>query len=302
MSAAPTPLRATALAGAGLVVIYTALIAGADGITKLIAGGYAAPQMYCLSGLMVMGLSVLADRHPRQRLGLATRCPRAMAMRSGATVVAAVTFFQAFRLLPFADVFLFIALMPILAGLMSGPILGEHVRPAAWGALAAGVAGVMCLFPAGLHSVTVGHLYAFLAAVSGTFSMILARFIGRCEGNALAQVFYPNMAIFVTMGLALPFVWVPMPLADLAWVASYALLLFGARWLLVVALRWLAAYAVTPLMNLQFIWMVMLGALAFGEWPGAGTYLGVAILIASGAYLVWDQVAPQVGRRLRPGV
>lgn len=295
-------MRTAALAGAGLVVIYTALIAGADGITKLIAGGYAAPQMYCLSGLMVMGLSVLADRHPSQRRGLTTGCPRAMALRSGATVVAAVTFFQAFRLLPFADVFLFIGLMPILAGLMSGPILGEHVRPAAWVALAAGAVGVMCLFPAGLHSVTAGHLYALTAAVSGTFSMVMARFIGRFESNALAQVFYPNMAIFAAMAVALPFVWVPMPLADLAWVAGYALLLFGARWVLVVALRWLAAFAVTPLMNLQFIWMVVLGALAFGEWPDAGTYLGVGIVIASGSYLVWDQLAPETGRRVRPGV
>ena len=289
MRAAP----AAALAGAGLVVVYTALIAGADAITKLIAGGYAAPQMFCLSGALVMGLSVLADRHPRQRQGLATRCPRAMALRSGATVIAAVSFFQAFRLLPFADVFLFIALMPILAGLMSGPILREHVRPAAWGALAAGAVGVMCLFPAGMNSASVGHLYALSAAVSGTFSMVMARFIGRYESNALAQVFYPNMAIFVAMGLALPTVWVPMPAADLAWVAGYALLLFGARWLLVVALRLLAAYAVTPLMNLQFVWMVGLGAVGFGEWPGPGTYLGVAIVAGSGLYLVWDQIAPR---------
>ncbi|TDK51980.1 DMT family transporter [Antarcticimicrobium luteum] len=290
------------LAGVALVVVYTALIAGADAITKLVGGGYAAPQMYCLSGLMVMGLSILADRHPRQRRGLATRCPRAMALRAGATVIAAVSFFQAFRLLPFADVFLFIALMPILAGLMSGPILREHARPAAWVALAAGAVGVMCLFPAGLKSVSAGHAYALMASISGTFSMIMARFIGRYESNALAQVFYPNMAVFVVMALALPFVWVPMRGADLGWIAGYALLLFAARWLLVVALRLLAAYAVTPLMNLQFIWMVVLGALGFGEWPGPGTYLGVAILIASGAYLVWDQVVPQGVRWGRSGL
>lgn len=285
--------RRVALAGAALTAVYTGLIAGADAITKLIAGGYAAPQLYALSGLMVIGLSVLADRHPAQRRGLATACPRAMALRSAATVVAALAFFQAFRLLPFADVFLFIALMPILAGLMSGPILGEHVRPAAWGALAAGMVGVLCLFPGGLHGVGVGHLWGILAASSGTFSMVLARFIGRYESNALAQVFYPNLAIFGTMALALPFVWKPMPLTDLGWVCAYAGLLFAARWVSVVALRLLAAYVVTPLMNLQFVWMVALGALAFGEYPAAGTLLGVAIVVASGLYLLWDQVAQQ---------
>ena len=68
--------------GAALVVAYTALISSADAITKLIAGGYAAPQLYALSGLIVVGLSVLADRHPSQRRGLATTRPVAMAIRS----------------------------------------------------------------------------------------------------------------------------------------------------------------------------------------------------------------------------
>ncbi|MEY8830802.1 DMT family transporter [Sedimentitalea sp. XS_ASV28] len=282
--------------GACLVVIYTALISSADAITKLIAGGYAAPQLFCLSGLFVVALSACADRHRSQRRGFRTACPRAMALRSGATVLAAVSFFYAFRYLPFAEVFLFIGLMPILAGLMSGLILDEHVSPAAWAALVAGFVGVMCLFPAGLGAVTLGHGFAMAAALFGTFSMVMARFIGRYETNSLAQVFYPNLAIFAVMGVALPFVWKPMPLSDLGLVAAYAALLFGARWLLVIALRLLAAYAVTPLMNLQFVWMVVLGAVIFDELPAPGTYLGVAIVIGSGLFLVWDQFAPAAPR------
>ena len=288
--------RAASL-GAGLVVIYTALISSADAITKLIAGGYGAPQLFALSGLIVVGLSVLADRHPSQRRGLATKCPRAMAVRSAATVLAAVSFFHAFRYLPFAEVFLFIGLMPILAGLMSAVILREQVRPVVWAALVAGFIGVLCLFPQGVAGVSLGHIWAMSAAVFGTLSMVMARYIGRYESNALAQVFYPNLAIFMVMGAALPFVWQPMPLVDLGWVAGYAALLFAARWLLVVALRLLAAYAVTPLMNLQFVWMVVLGAVFFGEFPAPGTYLGVAIVIGTGLFLVWDQFAPTAIRK-----
>lgn len=288
--------------GAILVVIYTALISSADVITKLIAGGYSAPQLFCLSGLIVVALCAMADRHGSQRRGFRTICPRAMAIRSGATVLAAVSFFYAFRYLPFAEVFLFIGLMPILAGLMSGLILGEHVRPAAWAALVAGFIGVMCLFPTGLGSATIGHGFALAAAVFGTLSMIMARLIGRYETNSLAQVLYPNLAIFGVMLLVLPFVWRPMPLADLGLVVAYAALLFGARWLLVVALRLLAAYAVTPLMNLQFVWMVVLGAVFFGEFPAPGTYLGVAIVIGSGLFLVWDQFTPTGARGALPSL
>ena len=282
-----------ALIGTGLVVVYTGLISGADAITKLIAGGgYAAPQLYAISGFVVALLCVASNKLPSQRRGLGTSQPRAMLARSLSTVLAAICFFYAFRHLPFADVFVFIGLMPLMAGLLSGPILGEHVRPAAWLALTAGFAGILCLFPEGMHAVGVGHLFALGAAFFGTLSMVLARYISQHENNMLAQVLYPNLAIFVTMAVALPFVWVSMPFGDLIWVLGYAVLLFLARWVLVIALRLLPAYTVTPLMNLQFVWMAVLGALAFGEIPAMATILGVAIVISSGLFLVWDQFAP----------
>lgn len=293
--------RNQVLAGALLVVAYTGLIASADGITKLLAGTYAAAQLYALSGAMVAGFCLLADRLPGMRQGFRTSCPRAMALRSLATLLAAVCFFYAFRLLPFAEVFIFIGLMPLLAGAMSGLVLKEPVRPAAWAALGAGFAGVLFLFPGGISEASLGDLVALGAAVSGTFSMTMARFIGRFESNSLAQVFYPNLTLCLAMLLMLPFVWMPMPMADVAWAAAYALLLFGARWLLVVALRLLASYAVTPLMNLQFIWMSLIGAVVFGEFPPATTYIGGGIVIASSLYLVWDQFAPSLPGLRRPG-
>lgn len=281
------------LIGAALVALYTILISSADAITKLIAGGYAAPQLFCLSGLIVVSLALLVDRLPSQRQGLRTRSPWAMAVRSGATVLAGVCFFNAFGALPLADVFLFIGLMPLLSGLMSGLILREQVRPSAWFALGAGFIGVLSLFPGGLSAVSSGHLFGLGAAVFGTLSIVMSRYIGRYESNVLAQVFYPNLALFVAMGAALPFVWVPMPASDLAWVAVYAAVLFSARWVLVLSLRKLAVYVVTPLMNLQFVWMVILGAVFFGEVPTLSTLLGVAIVMASGLYLVWEQFAPK---------
>ena len=283
----------SALVGTGLVVLYTLMISSADAITKFIAMGYAAPQLFAFSGAIVTLLSWVSARVSSGQHSLRTSCPRAMAMRSALTVVGSVAFFYAFRFLPFAEVFVFIGMMPIFSGLISSPILGEHVRPVAWVALAAGFIGVLCLFPGGLSSVSGGHVIALFACLCGTLSLVLARYIGQRESNSLAQVFYPNAALFLAMAIALPFVYKPMPLSDLAWVGAYAGFLFAARWLLVVSLRLLAAYAVTPLMNLQFVWMVLLGAVVFGEMPAANIYLGVAIVIGSGVFLIWDQMQPE---------
>ena len=284
-------MKALLAGGAGPIVLYTGLIALADAITKDLAAQYAAPQMYTVSGLVVVALCLLAAGVKPSRGNLTTSRPAAMGLRAGATVLATICFFLAFRHLPFAQVFLFIGLMPLFAALMAGPVLGESVSPMSWGALAAGFVGVLCLFPQGFGDISFGHLAAFLAAFFGTVSIVLSRLIGRHDAQGLAQVFYPNLALLLVMGLAAPFVWQPMPAADLAWAAAYGVVLFVARWLLVIALRDLAAHAVTSLMKLQFVWMVMIGAFVFGEWPMANTYLGVSIVIGSGLLLVFeDQV------------
>jgi drug/metabolite transporter (DMT)-like permease len=285
--------RSALLVGVGLTALYTLLISTADAITKLFATSYAAPQLFALSGGIVALLALVSNRKGGQWRGVRTACPKAMAIRAGATVLGSIAFFYAFRLLPFAEVFLFIALIPLVAALLSGPVLGEAVRPQVWVALVVGTVGVMCLFPGGLSSVGLGHLVALAAVVLGTVSMVASRYIGQRDDNILSQVFYPNLALMAVMACALPFVFQPMGLADLGWACAYAVFLFGARWVLVAALRLLPAYVVTPLMNLQFLWMVAIGFVAFGETPWMGVFVGAAIVIAAGSWLVWDQTRPR---------
>lgn len=286
------------LAGVALTALYTFLISGADAITKMFAASYAAPQLFALSGAVVAGLALLFNRRRRDPRGMRTACPGAMAIRVAATVLGAVAFFYAFRLLPFAEVFLFIAMIPLLTALLSGPVLDEVVRPQAWAAVMLGVVGLLCLFPGGIETIRLGHLVALAAVLLGTVSMMASRYIGQRDDNLLPQVFYPNLGLMVVMLGALPFVYVPMALADFGWALVYATVLFFARWVLVAAFRALPAYVVTPLMNLQFLWMVLLGAAVFGEVPSVFVWLGASIVIAAGVWLIYDQsVAAGEARR-----
>jgi len=286
------------LAGVILTAIYTFFISGADAITKMFAASYAAPQLFALSGLIVAGLSVIANQSGPTPRGMRTKCPRAMAIRVTATVFGAVAFFYAFRLLPFAEVFLFIAVIPLFTALLSGPVLGEKVRPQAWAALMLGVVGLLCLFPGGVDAIGVGHLVALAAVLLGTISMMASRYIGKRDDNLLAQVFYPNLGLAIVMMAALPFVYKAMSLTDFGWVLVYATVLFFARWVLVAAFKALPAYVVTPLMNLQFVWMVVLGAVFFAETPTLAVYIGAAIVISAGAWLVYDQSSAQAESEL----
>lgn len=279
-------MRGTVLGGV-LVVLYTGMIAAADGITKLISDGYSAPQLFAISAFFVCSFSAISAH--RSGEGLRLKARGAMMVRAALTVVASLAFFMAFRLLPFADVFLFIAMIPLFAATLSGPILGETPRPMAWMALGLGVGGVLFLMPGGLSAAQAGHGWALLASLTGCGSMVVARLIAKKERKPLAQVFWPNLALLVVMGLALPLVWKPMTLVDFGWVVAYAVALFGARYVVAEALRLLPAYVATPLMNLQFVWMVAIGIFAFGEIPSVQTVLGVTLVIASGLWLVAEE-------------
>ncbi len=285
--------------GALCAVAYTLLISGADGITKALAAGMAAPQMYALSGGIVAALA-FATARTRGPAALHVSDPGVMAWRAGLTVLACVAFFCAFRLLPLAELFVFIALMPLVAGILSGPLLGEPVRPQGWAALVTGLIGMLCLFPPGSASLGAGHAIALAACLSGNGSMVLARRLSRSGTGDLAQVFYPNLAICLGMTAFLPFVLRPMGAEALCLIVAYALFLFFARWVLVAALARLPAYVVTLLLNLQFVWMVLLGAVFFGEWPAANVYVGAGIVAGSGLYLLWDRLLPETqGRTAR---
>ncbi|MCT4609625.1 MAG: DMT family transporter [Pelagimonas sp.] len=283
------------LVGAALVVLYTGLMTAADGITKFVAGSYAAPQVLALSAMMIAALSLgFASAGGRagaggQVVGLKVQSVGVMGLRTLLTIIATLGFFYAFKLLPFADVFLFVGLIPLVAAVLSGPVLNERPRLVAWIALCIGVGGCLMLMPGGLSGFQVGHFAALVGVFAGTGSMLAARVIAKVERVPLAQVFWPNLGLAITMCVALPFVWAPISLVDLGFIAAYSLALFFARYVVVEALRLLPTYVATPLMNLQFVWMVIVGMVFFNETPALATILGAGLVISSGLWLVFDE-------------
>lgn len=285
-------VQKTATIGALFVLVYTLIAATGDAAAKHIAQEYSAPQLFAFSGGMVALFSFVLGTKGKGLSGLKTKCKGAMAVRSVATVLSAVLYFFAFRELSLAEVFIFIGIMPILAALMTPRVLNEAADRNAWLALGFGFLGVLWLFPEGLSGVTRGHGIAFAASLSGVVSMVMARFIGRQENNPMALLFYPHILMFLVMSLALPFVYKAMPISDLLVAGLYSALLFAGRYFLVRALSMAPAHVVMPIMNFQFLWMVLLGMGIFAESPTLNIYIGASIVILSCTKLVLDAGKP----------
>lgn len=285
--------RATLL---GILVVagYTLMAACADGAVKRLSQDVNLAQVFLLSSLLAVGLSMTFRAPSSWTDAFRTTMPGAMAVRSIATVISVSAYFFAFKELSLAAVFPYIAMAPVFAGLMSAPVLKEPIRPAAWVAIVAGVLGILIVGRGGLHGIAAGHVFAFVASLSGTVSIVMARLIGRHEKRSLALVLWPNIAIIAAMLPVAPFVWHSVSAQEYLLIAIYGGLNFYARLLLVHALRLLPAHTVSALLNLHFLWMVVIGYLAFGERPGSALLAGAAIVIGAGLYLIYDQCRPRL--------
>ena len=51
-----------------------------------------------------------------------------------------------------------------------------------------------------------------------------------------------------------------------------------------IAFRYADASVLAPFSYIQLVWVTLLGYLVFGEVPDAVTFIGAAIIIASGVY------------------
>jgi drug/metabolite transporter (DMT)-like permease len=84
---------------------------------------------------------------------------------------------------------------------------------------------------------------------------------------------------------------------DMLLIASYASLLFFARWVLVVALTHMKAYVATLLMNLQFVVMIVVGAVVFAELPSLNLIIGASVIILAGIYLLIETTGFRLGQQ-----
>lgn len=279
------------------MIVGTLCASGADATLKAVAAHYAAPQVLLIAAIVSLTLTVAANRGAPLARVVHTGAPWAMTGRSVATVIAAVSFYQAFVLIPFAQVFLFIGAMPLMAAVLSSLILGERPDAPVWGFLGIGFLGLLCLFPTiTAPSDIAGHGFAALGSLSGTVSVVLSRRIAWRDTHSLAQVFLPQLALAFSMVLIWPFVSRPMAISDVALVCLYASLVFCSRWIMVIVAQMLPAWLTLQLLNMQFVWMVGIGLLVFGETTEISVFFGAGLIILASLLLARREITHSATR------
>lgn len=267
-----------------------------DVVVKLLGETYSSFQIIFFSGLMGFPLVTLMLMGDRRDGTLIPRHPWWTALRTVAAMVTGIMGFFAFSKLPLAQSYAIFFAMPLLITLMAIPILGEKVGLRRGMAVVAGLVGVIIVIrPGGGEALGIGHLAALGAAITGALTSVIVRKIGSDERSVVLML-YPMVLSFFVMGLIMPFVYVPMPLEDLALTALMAFLgLLGALGI-IAAYRIAPAMIVAPMQYSQIIWAALYGWLFFDESVDFYTWVGTAVIVASGIYIVLREQAPSVSQ------
>ena len=285
------------LRGALLSLLAFAIYASNDVIVKYLGSNaqYHPFQTIFFSGLLSFPLITILMMSDRSDGNLRPKMPGWTALRAVLTVLNGLTGFYAFSVLPLSEAYPIFFAMPMLVTLFAIPLLGEKVGLHRGLAVVVGLVGVLVVVRPGSGTFGLGHMAALAAATLGAMNSVLVRKTGHTERAAVIML-YPMIANFIVAGLAMPFVYKPMPIADLGLVAAMAALGITASLLAIAAYRRAPAVIVAPMQYSQIIWATLFGTLIFNETHDLMTAVGTVIIIASGIYIVLREDKPQVSR------
>lgn len=191
--------------------------------------------------------------------------------------------------LPLAEATTINFAVPLFAVILSALILHEPVGRHRWSAVAIGFVGVLIVMrPGGTELPPVGLAFAAAAVFGGAAVTITIRQIGRTESTPTTVLWFTLFSIVVT-GLFMPVF--ARAHDGPTWAILIALGLFGGvgQLFLTSALRFAPVSVVVPFDYTQLVWAVLLGWLLWDTHPAATTWIGGAVIIASGLYTLYRE-------------
>ena len=286
--AATAPLQAKQSAAQG-IALYAGgifLLCIMDAMIKWLSADYPIAQIvFFRASIGLIPTLVLLYRPPGLK-ALRTRRVGAHLLRGLVGVIGTFGFFWAFAVMPLADAYAIGFAAPMFITAMSVPLLGERVGPRRWLAVLVGFIGVLIMVrPGGGGTFGGGGAIALLATAAYALSMVLMRLYSRTETNA-SMIFYATLVIVVVAGVQMPFVWVTPTWPDAGLLAVLGLLGGIGAIMMAQAYRVATPSIVVPFEYTGMIWGVGLGFMLWGDVPDLWIWVGSAIVVASGLYIL----------------
>ncbi len=201
-------------------------------------------------------------------------------------------FFSALGFMPIADVVVLFFAAPFIMTVLSIPLLKETVGPYRWAAIIIGFVGVLIVAqPGGGDSdgtFQLGVIYAIAGCLAYSLIQIMTRRMGNTE-PPVRIVYYFNAATLIIGSCFLPFVWKPMTLFDFGVLLVMTAVAVVGHILMTTAFVKAPISVIVPFEYTALLWSTLFGLLIWGDFPANHVWLGAAIIVASGIFMIYRE-------------
>ncbi len=281
------------LIGIVAMVLAAAMFTLVDVMLKLLVAHYPPWQVVGMRGLV--SLPVLAWWiHRRGAWSTLIRIRVPLQLFRGLLAVGMLLFLtMGFRDLPLANAYTLYFIAPLLMTLMSAPVLGERVTAVHWWAVVGGLCGVIIAMRPGAEGfVNWAAVFIVGAALCYAGMAVLTRLGSRTDSNESLMFWMALMTALVPTVWSFSD-WVPVQTSHWVWLAVLAVAGFFAHWAITEAFRHGRASVVAPFEYTALAWAVAVDWLIWSKLPEAHIWLGGAVILLSGLYVLRHEMRAQ---------
>lgn len=213
-----------------------------------------------------------------------TARPGAQLVRASLLMGSTLFYFGALSFMPMAAAKAVSFVSPLLVTVFAAWLLAEHVNAGRWIAVVMGFCGVLFIVRPGSGMLQWYSALPLGAALCYSIYQIMTRKFSERE-NPLTTLFYSALVGSVVMTLVVPLFWTPpawrhVPLLMFLGIAGGA-----GHFMLIKAMELENASFLSPLGYAQLVWVTLFGFLAFGDFPDAKAFIGMAVIVSAGLYV-----------------
>lgn len=256
-----------------------------DAIAKSLTDSYSPLQILFMRNIIALPLAILLTVKMSGVSALRSHRPVAHFLRGFLWIAATMFFFTSLIHLGLAEATAIIFVAPLFITAISALFLKEHVGWRRWLAVLIGFLGVLIVVRPGGAAFQPASLLPVGAAVVYALLMIGSRWVDARESVWTLLLWLTGTGA-VLSALLVPFVWVPVRGEHIWLFAGVAVFGTAGMTMMSQAFRMAPAAVVAPLDYTALIWATGLGFFIWGDIPDLATYVGAAIIIASGVYII----------------
>ncbi|WP_395055363.1 DMT family transporter [Polaromonas sp.] len=282
-------LRATAAANRrGIICMVGAMgcFVTNDALVKFVSQSLPSAQLIFIRGLMSV-LLVLAVAHA---LGATPRLREAargwVAVRALVDAIASMLYLSSLFHLPIGNATAINLAAPLFMTMFAALFMAERVRGARWIAVGFGFLGVLLVIQPRAEGFNAWALVCLLGTLFHAARDLMTRRIHAGIPSILITL-ATAVAVTVLSGVSSLFQgWRPFGLFELGLLALASVFLTGGYYFIISSMRHGEMTLVAPFRYSGLLFALVLGYAIWGEVPNALAWFGIALLIASGLYVL----------------